>query len=48
VPAGLTLDGLPVGVQVVSRYLGDRTTLAVARLLERRHRAFTAPPGYAQ
>jgi len=48
VPAGLTLDGLPVGVQVVSRYLGDRTTLAVARLLERHHRAFTAPPGYAQ
>jgi amidase len=47
VPAGLTLDGLPVGVQVVSRYLGDRTTLAVARLLERHHRAFTAPPGYA-
>lgn len=48
VPAGLTLDGLPVGVQVVSRYLGDRTSLAVARLLERHHRAFTAPPGYAQ
>lgn len=47
VPAGLTLDGLPVGVQVVSRYLGDRTTLAVARLLERHHRGFTAPPGYA-
>lgn len=47
VPAGLTLDGLPVGVQVVSRYLGDRTSLAVARLLEGHHRAFTAPPGYA-
>ena len=47
VPAGLSLDGLPVGVQVVSRYLGDRTSLAVARLLESHHRAFTAPPGYA-
>lgn len=47
VPAGLTLDGLPVGVQVASRYLGDRTSLAVARLLEGHHRAFTAPPGYA-
>ncbi|QIB65336.1 amidase [Kineobactrum salinum] len=46
VPAGLTLDGLPVGVQIVSRYLGDRNTLAAARLLERHHRAFTAPPGY--
>ncbi|PLW84200.1 amidase [Kineobactrum sediminis] len=48
VPAGITLDGLPVGVQIVARYLGDRTSLAVARLLEQHHRAFTAPPGYTQ
>jgi amidase len=44
VPAGLSSDGLPIGAQVVSRYLGDRTTLAVAKLLEAHHRAFTPPP----
>ncbi|MEP1470942.1 MAG: amidase [Halieaceae bacterium] len=43
VPAGLSSDGLPIGAQVASRYLGDRTTLAVARLLEEHHRAFTPP-----
>ena len=47
VPAGLSPEGLPVGMQVVSRYLGDRTTLAAARLLEQHHRSFTPPPGYA-
>ena len=44
VPAGLSSGGLPIGAQVVSRYLGDRTTLAVAKLLEAHHRAFTPPP----
>lgn len=43
VPAGLSSNGLPIGAQVTSRYLGDRTTLAVARLLEEHHRAFTPP-----
>ncbi|WOJ95160.1 amidase [Congregibacter variabilis] len=46
VPLGTTTDGLPVGMQIASRYLGDRTTLAVARLLETHHRAFVPPPGY--
>ncbi|MDP5053105.1 MAG: amidase [Congregibacter sp.] len=46
VPLGTTRDGLPVGMQISSRYLGDRTTLAVARLLETHHRAFVPPPGY--
>ncbi|MFT4769600.1 MAG: amidase [Glaciecola sp.] len=46
VPLGTTADGLPVGMQISSRYLGDRTTLAVARLLETHHRAFVPPPGY--
>lgn len=45
-PAGLTGDGLPVGVQIVGPYLEDRTTLAVAALLQEHHRAFTPPPGY--
>ncbi len=47
VPLGTTREGLPVGMQIAGRYLGDRTTLAVARLLETHHRAFLAPPGYA-
>ena len=47
VPVGLSRDGLPIGMQVASRYLGDRTALAAARLLEKHHRAFTPPPGYA-
>lgn len=46
VPVGATADGMPVGVQVVSRYMGDRTALAVARLLEEHHRGFVAPDGY--
>jgi amidase len=46
-PAGLTGDGLPVGVQIVGPYLEDRTTIAVAKLLQQHHRAFTPPPGYA-
>lgn len=47
VPLGTTRDGLPVGAQVVSRHLGDRTSLAVAALLESHHRAFVPPPGYS-
>jgi amidase len=46
-PVGLTEDGLPVGVQIVGPYLEDRTTIAVAKLLQEHHRTFTAPPGYA-
>lgn len=45
-PVGLSKEGLPIGVQVVAPYLGDRSSLAVARLLEKHHRAFTPPPGY--
>ena len=47
VPLGTTAEGLPIGMQIASRYLGDRTTLAVARLLETHHRAFVPPPGYS-
>ncbi len=48
VPAGLTPDGLPVGVQVVAPYLEDRTALAFARLLETEIGGFTPPPGFAE
>jgi len=35
VPAGLTADGLPVGLQIVGRRFGDATVLAAAAALER-------------
>ena len=34
VPAGMSADGLPIGVQIVGPYLHDRTTLQLARHLE--------------
>ncbi|MGV0875265.1 amidase family protein [Mycolicibacterium sp. XJ879] len=46
VPVGRTATGLPVGVQVVGPYLEDRTTLTVARHIERLLGGFIAPPGF--
>ena len=45
VPVGRTASGLPVGVQIVGPYLEDRTTLAVARLVEELLGGFVPPPG---
>jgi len=45
-PVGVSRDGLPIGVQIASAYLEDRTCLSVAKLLEQHHRAFVPPPGY--
>ncbi len=45
-PLGLTDAGLPYGVQIAGPLYGDRTTIAVAGLLERTWRGFTKPPGY--
>lgn len=42
VPVGLDSAGLPIGVAVAGPYLGDRTTLALARLLE----SVLAPVGH--
>jgi len=44
VPVGLTHDGLPVGIQVVGPYLGDRTTFEFARYLERLLGGYQVPP----
>ena len=41
-PIGRTADGLPVGVQCVAPYLGDRTAIEVARRLG----AYEPPPGF--
>jgi amidase len=34
VPIGVTAGGLPIGVQILGPYLGDRTTLGFARLMQ--------------
>lgn len=45
-PAGLTPDGLPVGVQIVGSQYSDLTCIRFAELLEREYQGFVAPPGY--
>jgi amidase len=45
-PLGLTADGLPLGVQIITREYGDYTSLRFAELLESEWRKFQAPPGY--
>lgn len=44
-PLGL-IDGLPVGVQIVGAQYDDRTTIAVAGMIEKAWRGFEPPPGY--
>lgn len=44
IPVGRTANGLPVGVQVVGPYLGDRTCLWVAEALERLCGGYMPPP----
>ncbi len=45
-PIGLTSAGLPLGVQIAGPLYGDRTTIAVAGLLEQAGYGFISPPGY--
>ena len=47
VPAGRTAEGLPIGVQIVGPWLEDRTTLELARLIEREFGGFVPPPAFA-
>jgi amidase len=44
VPVGRTASGLPVGVQVVGPYLGDRTSLKIAQRLGDLTGGYEAPP----
>ena len=46
-PAGFTMEGLPIGVQIVGPQYGDLATIAAARFLEREHQAFVAPEEFA-
>jgi amidase len=43
-PIGRTESGLPIGVQIIGRYLEDRTTIAFAGLIEREFGGFNPPP----
>jgi amidase len=45
-PAGLSPEGLPVGVQIIGPQYGDYTCIHFAQLLEREFYRFTPPPGY--
>lgn len=44
-PMGLTPQGLPAGVQIITRQYGDLTALRFAELLEQEYYAFVPPPG---
>jgi amidase len=43
-PIGHSDSGLPIGVQIIGRYLEDRTTITFAGLIEREFGGFTPPP----
>jgi len=45
-PLGLTPQGLPSGVQIVTRQYGDLTAIRFAELLEQEYAGFVPPPGY--
>lgn len=42
-PIARSKAGLPIGIQLIGPYLGDRTTIAFADLVEREFGGFTAP-----
>jgi amidase len=44
-PIGKNPDGLPIGAQLIGGFLQDRTTIALAGLIEREFGGFTPPPG---
>ena len=46
-PLGLSKGGVPFGVQILGAMYDDRTTIEVARLLEKSWRGFVPPPGWA-
>jgi amidase len=45
-PIGLTPQGLPAGVQIITRQFADLTALRFAELLERDYYSFVPPPPY--
>jgi len=47
VPIAQSSEGMPIGMQITSNYLNDRTTLSVAQLLESNYYRFVVPDGYS-
>jgi len=47
VPVDRSPTGLPIAVQIIGAYLEDRTTLALAALIEREFGGFVPPPLFA-
>ena len=45
-PAGVSRDGLPIGMQIIGPEAQDRRCIALAGMLEQGFRGFTPPPGY--
>jgi amidase len=45
-PLGLTPQGLPSGVQIITRQYSDHVSIRFAELLEREYVGFVPPPGY--
>ncbi len=45
-PMGLTPEGLPAGVQIITKSYGDYTSIRFAELLEKEYAGFIPPPGY--
>jgi len=43
-PIAQSKSGLPIGMQIIGPYLGDRTSIAFADLAEREFGGFSAPP----
>ncbi len=43
-PIGTTRTGLPIGIQIIGPYLGDRTTIHFAKAMEKEFGGFTPPP----
>lgn len=46
VPLARSTEGLPIGMQIIGPPWADKTTLAVASLVETLNGGFVAPPGY--
>jgi amidase len=45
-PIAISEEGLPIGMQIIGPYLEDRTTIALAGLIEREFGGFVAPPAF--
>jgi amidase len=46
IPVAMSVDGLPIGLQIVGPWLEDRTPLQLAELIERAFGGFVPPAGF--